>query len=66
MYREQGDAVQSAANQWILGKSPKPIETYLPDDVFNVDKTDLYFHAFPEHICSRTRVQKYAKLRKKV
>ena len=49
MYREQRDADQSAADEWILEKWPKLIETYSPDDVFNADETGLYFRALPDY-----------------
>ena len=43
------DADQPAADQWILEKWHKLIETHLPDDVFNADETGLYFHVLHEH-----------------
>lgn len=49
MHGEQRDADQTAANQWILEKWPKLIETYSPNDVFSADETGLYFRALPEH-----------------
>ena len=49
MHEEQRDTDPSAADQWILEKWAKLIETYLPDDEFKADETGLHFRELPEH-----------------
>jgi hypothetical protein len=46
---EQKDADFSAAETWISEEWPKIIAEYSPEDVYNADKTGLYYRALPEH-----------------
>ena len=49
MYGELRNIDQSAADQCILEKTLKFIETFSPDDVFIAYKASLYFHALLEN-----------------